>query len=135
MKYWLVKSEPDAYSFDALLKDKKTDWTGVRNYTARIHLRDMKKGDPVLFYHSVSEKAVVGLAEVSKEHYQDPTDDTATWVCVDIKPVKKFKAPVTLEQIKAQPKLKDMWLIRQGRLSVMPLTKVEFDTIVKLAGS
>ena len=132
MNYWLVKSEPDAYSFDDLIKDKKTDWTGVRNYTARINLRNMKKGDAVLYYHSVSEKAVVGMAEVSKGHYQDPTDDTGTWVCVEIKPVSKFAKPVSLEQIKAEPKLKDMLLVRQGRLSVSPVTKAEFDLIVKM---
>lgn len=132
MNYWMVKSEPDAYSFDDLVKDKKTDWTGVRNYTARINLRNMKKGDQVLYYHSVSEKSVVGLAEVSKEQYPDPTDATGTWVCVEIKPVGKFAKPVSLEQIKAEPNLKDMLLVRQGRLSVLPVTKQEFDQILKM---
>jgi predicted RNA-binding protein with PUA-like domain len=131
MNYWLVKSEPDAYSYDDLVKDGKTDWTGVRNFTARNNLRDMKKGDKVLYYHSVTEKAIVGLAEVSKENFPDSTDEN--WTAVEIKPVRKFKNPVTLAQVKAEPKLANMYLVRQGRLSVTPLTKEEFDFIVGLA--
>lgn len=131
MKYWLVKQEPEAYSFDDLIKDGKTDWTGVRNFQARNNLRDMKKGDKVLFYHSVSEKAVVGLAEVSKEKYPDPTDEK--WIAVEVKPVDKFKKPVTLAEIKAEKSLENIALVRQARLSVIPLTAGEFETILKMA--
>lgn len=130
MKYWLVKQEPEAYSFDDLVKDGATDWTGVRNFQARNNLREMKKGDHVLFYHSVSEKSVVGLAVVSREEFPDPTDDK--WIAVEIKPVERYGKPVTLEQIKGQKALENIALIKQSRLSVMPLTKKEFDTIVKL---
>lgn len=131
MKYWLVKQEPEAYSFDDLIKDGKTDWTGVRNFQARNNLRDMKKGDKVLFYHSVSEKAVVGSAEVSKENYPDPTDEK--WIAVEIKPVEKLKKPVTLPEIKAEKSLENIALVRQARLSVIPLTASEFETILKMA--
>ncbi len=131
MNFWLVKSEPDAYSYDDLVKDGKTDWTGVRNFMARNNLKAMKKGDKVLYYHSVTEKAVVGLSKVSKEHFPDPTDEQ--WAAVELEPVKKFKKPVTLAEIKAQPDLADMYLVRQGRLSVTPLTKNEFDLIVDMA--
>lgn len=130
MNYWLVKQEPEAYSFDDLIKDGKTDWTGVRNFQARNNLRAMKKGDKVLFYHSVSEKSVVGLAEVSREEFTDPTDEK--WIAVEIKPVEKFAKPVSLEQIKAEKTLENIALIKQSRLSVMPLTKKEFNTILKL---
>jgi len=130
MNYWLVKQEPEAYSFDDLIKDGKTDWTGVRNFQARNNLRAMKTGDKVLFYHSVSEKSVVGLAEVSREEFTDPTDEK--WIAVEIKPVEKFAKPVSLEQIKAEKTLENIALIKQSRLSVMPLTKKEFDTILKL---
>jgi predicted RNA-binding protein with PUA-like domain len=131
MNFWLVKSEPDAYSYDDLVKDGKTDWTGVRNFMARNNLKAMKKGDKVLYYHSVTEKAVVGLSKVSKEHFSDPTDEQ--WAAVELEPVKKFKKPVTLAEIKAQPDLANMYLVRQGRLSVTPLTKNEFDLIVDMA--
>jgi predicted RNA-binding protein with PUA-like domain len=131
MNFWLVKSEPDAYSYDELVKDGKTDWTGVRNFMARNNLKAMKKGDKVLYYHSVTEKAVVGLSKVSKEFFPDPTDEQ--WVAVELEPVKKFKKPVTLAEIKAQPDLAGMYLVRQGRLSVTPLTKNEFDLIVDMA--
>lgn len=130
MNYWMVKQEPEAYSFDDLVKDGKTDWTGVRNFQARNNLRAMKKGDQVLFYHSVSDKEVIGLTKVTKEDFPDPTD--AAWSCVELKPVKKFKKPVTLEMIKADKKLKDIALIKQSRLSVMPLTKAEFDRIIEM---
>lgn len=132
MNYWLVKQEPEAYSFDDLVKDGKTDWTGVRNYQARNNLRAMRKGDKVLFYHSVSEKSVVGLAEVSREEFPDPTDEK--WIAVEIKSVRKFAKTVTLEQIKAQKSLENIPLIRHSRLSVMPLTKKEFETILKISG-
>lgn len=131
MKTWLVKQEPEAYSFDDLIKDGKTDWTGVRNFQARNNLREMKIGDKVLFYHSVSEKSVVGIAEVSREEFTDPSDEK--WIAVEIKPVKKFTKPVSLEQIKAEAGLQNIALIRQSRLSVMPLTEDEFDLILKLS--
>ena len=129
--YWLVKQEPEAYSFDDLLKDGKTDWTGVRNFQARNNLQAMKSGDKVLFYHSVSEKSVVGLAEVSRESFPDPTDEK--WFAVEIKPVERFAKPVSLEQIKAEAGLQNIALIKQSRLSVMPLTEGEFDLILKLS--
>ena len=132
MNYWLLKQEPEAYSFDDLVKDGKTEWTGVRNFQARNNLRLMKQGDRVLFYHSVSEKAVVGLAEVSREEFPDPSDEK--WIAVEIKPIKKFKKAVALEQIKAEKMLENIALIKQSRLSVMPLTKQEFDTILRISG-
>ncbi|MBX7169434.1 MAG: EVE domain-containing protein [Pyrinomonadaceae bacterium] len=131
MKFWLVKQEPEAYSFDDLVKDGKTEWTGVRNFQARNNLQAMKVGDKVLFYHSVSEKSVVGLAEVSREEFPDPIDEK--WVAVEIKPVEKFAKPVSLEQIKAETGLQNIALIKQSRLSVMPLTEGEFDLILKLS--
>jgi|ERR1041385_1176939 predicted RNA-binding protein with PUA-like domain len=132
MNYWLVKSEPDAYSWQQLLKDGETQWTGVRNYAARLHLRTMKKGDEVFFYHSNEGKEIVGIAKVSKEAYQDPTTKE-DWSAVDIKPFKTLKKTVTLEEMKKEKSLKNMPLIRIPRLSVMPLTKEEFDIVLKLA--
>ncbi len=132
MNYWMVKQEPESYSFDAFAKDKKTDWTGVRNYQARNFLRDMKKGDEVLYYHSGGEKAVVGFATVTKEAFRDPTADDDAWVAVELKAGKKLKNPVTLAQVKAEPKLADILLVRNGRISVMSLKKAEFDRIVKM---
>jgi predicted RNA-binding protein with PUA-like domain len=131
MNYWLVKQEPEAYSFDDLLKDGKTDWTGVRNFQARNNLQAMKRGDKVLFYHSISEKSVVGITEVSREQFPDPTDEK--WFAVEIKPLEKFKKPVTLAEIKANKMLENIALIKQSRLSVMPLTNYEFDEILKLS--
>jgi predicted RNA-binding protein with PUA-like domain len=133
MNYWLVKQEPEKYSFDDLLKEGETVWTGVRNFQARINLRGMKTGDKVLFYHSVSDKAVVGLAEISKEAFQDATDETGKWIAVEIKPVEKFAKAVTLDAIKAEKSLENIALIKQSRLSVMPLTEAEFETILKLS--
>lgn len=130
MNYWLVKQEPEKYSFDDLISDGKTIWDGVRNYQAKNNLRDMKTGDKVLFYHSVSEKSVVGLAEISKESFPDAADEK--WIAVEIKPLEKFAKPVTLEEIKAHKDLQNIALIKQSRLSVMPLTKKEFETITKL---
>lgn len=130
MNYWLVKQEPESYSFDHFVKDGKTDWTGVRNFQARNNLRAMKTGDKVIYYHTGTEKSVVGLAEVSREEFPDPTDEK--WIAVEIKPVKKFAKPVTLEQIKAEQGLQNIALIRQGRLSVVPLSEGEFDLILKL---
>jgi len=131
--YWLVKSEPTAYSFDQLVKDKRTVWDGVRNFQARNNLKAMKAGDRVLFYHSVVGTAVVGIAEVEREAYPDPKAADAGWVAVDLIPVKALKRPVTLDEIKAEPSLGDIALVRQGRLSVQPLTREAFDTIVALA--
>jgi predicted RNA-binding protein with PUA-like domain len=134
MNYWLVKQEPEKYSFDDLIKEGKTDWTGVRNFQARNNLRAMKTGDRVLFYHSVSEKAVVGSAEVSREAFQDETDETGKWIAVEIKPIEKFQKAIGLDEIKAHKNLQNITLIKQSRLSVMPLTREEFETILKLAG-
>ena len=134
MAYWLVKSEPSAYSWDQLVKDKQTDWTGVRNYAARIHLRSMKKGDEVLFYHSNEGLEIVGIAKVVKKAYQDPTTDETAWVAVDLKPFKKLKNPVTMETIKKDKRLKDMALVRIGRLSVQPVSDKEWKVIMELAG-
>lgn len=128
----MVKQEPEKYSFDDLLKEGKTDWTGVRNYQARINLREMRLRDKVLFYHSVSEKSVVGLAEISREAFPDPTDETEKWIAVEIEAVEKFAKPVTLDEIKAHEKLQNIALIRQSRLSVMPLSAEEFETITNL---
>jgi len=135
MAYWLVKSEPSAYSWEQLEKDKQTDWTGVRNYAARNHLKAMKKGDEVFFYHSNEGLEIVGIAKVAKEAYQDPTTEEAAWICVDLKPYKKLKKPVSLETIKKEKRLKDMALVRIGRLSVQPVTEQEYQTILELAGS
>lgn len=134
MAYWLVKSEPDAYSWEQLVKDKKTEWTGVRNYAARLHLMAMKKGDKVLYYHSNVGTEVVGIAEVIKEHYQDPSTDDERWVAVDLKPVKKLKNPVSLNDAKADKRLADMALIRLGRLSVQPVTEEEWNVVMELSG-
>jgi len=133
MNYWLVKSEPEAYSWSQLLKDGKTAWTGVRNFAARNNLRAMKRGDLVLFYHSVSEKQIVGLALVEKESYSDPTAKEGNWSCVDLIPAKTISKPVTLVEIKADKILKEMPLVKQSRLSVTPLTKEQFDLLLKLA--
>lgn len=132
MQYWLVKSEPVKYSWDQLVKDKKTVWDGVRNYQARNNLMAMKKGDLVLFYHSNEGTCVVGIAKVIKEHYPDPTTDDTRWVVVDLGPVKALKKPVTLEQMRSDPQLEHIGLIRQPRLSVMPLKPEEFDRIIGL---
>ncbi|MHA4896476.1 EVE domain-containing protein [Pedobacter sp. PWIIR3] len=132
MKHWLVKSEPFKYSWDKFNVDGRTFWDGVRNYQARNNLRDMQEGDLVLFYHSNEGKHVVGIAKVVKEAYQDPTTDDTNWVVVDLVPVEALKNPVTLEQIKAEESLKDISLVRQGRLSVMPLRAAEFDKILEM---
>jgi predicted RNA-binding protein with PUA-like domain len=132
MNYWLVKSEPEKYSWERLNKEGRTFWDGVRNYQARNNLREMKEGDLVLFYHSQEGKEVVGIAKVVKESYQDPTTTDPNWVVVDIAPVEALKKPVTLEQIKADEKLQNIHLVRQGRLSVMGLKREEFDHIVAL---
>lgn len=133
MAYWLAKSEPSTYSWDQLVKDKQTVWDGVRNYAARLHLRAMKKGDEVLFYHSNEGTEIVGIAKVAKEAYQDPgTKDD--WSAVDLKPHKKLKKPVTLSQVKADKRLANMALVRLGRLSVQPVTDEEWKIIMEMAG-
>ena len=132
MNYWLMKTEPETFSWDDLVKDGKTTWDGVRNYAARNNMRAMKKGDIILFYHSVSDKAVVGTGKISKEAFTDPTADDDTWSAVEVVPHKAFKNHVTLEQIKAEKSLKNMALIKIGRLSVSPVSKDEFDKIVSM---
>jgi len=132
MNYWLVKSEPVKYSWSKFLKDGSTIWDGVRNYQARNNLKGMKKGDLVLFYHSNEGMEVVGVAKVVKEHYQDPTTDDTNWVVVDLAPHETLPKPVTLVQIKEDKRLSNIALVRQGRLSVMPLKKEEFDVILEL---
>jgi predicted RNA-binding protein with PUA-like domain len=132
MAYWLVKSEPFKYSYEQLEKDKQTFWDGVRNYAARNHLKAMKKGDQVLFYHSNEGLQIVGIAKVAKEAYQDPTTDEEAWVVVDLKPYKRMKKPVSLEQVKADNRLKNMALVRLGRLSVQPVTEEEWTVIMQL---
>ena len=133
MNYWMVKQEPDSYSWDDFAKDGKTDWTGVRNYQARNNLRDMKVGDKVLFYHSNIGKEVVGIAKVTKAAFPDPTADDDKWVAVELSPVKPLKKPVGLGQMKENLALRDLKLIRQSQLSVMPVTKDEFDEILSMA--
>ena len=132
MNYWLVKSEPFKYSWTKFNEDKRTFWDGVRNYQARNNLKGMKEGDVVLFYHSNEGMCVVGVAKVLREFYQDPTTEDTNWVVVDLAPVETLKNPVTLSQIKGDEYLKDISLVRQGRLSVMPLKAAEFDRILEL---
>ena len=134
MNHWLVKQEPDAYSWDQFVRDKGTSWTGVRNFQARNNLRAMKKGDEVFYYHSVTGKSVVGTARVVREAYGDPTAEDGDWSCVDLIPRQAFPTPVTLEEIKANPALRDIALLRQSRLSVMPLTPAEAEVLCKLGG-
>lgn len=131
---WLVKSEPSAYSYADLERDGKTVWDGVRNFTARGHLKEMQVGDKVFFYHSQEGKAVVAIAEVAREAFPDKSDDTGRFVAVELKPVRPLKAPVTLEDMKANPALADLKMIRQGRLSVSPVTADEWTAILKMAG-
>ena len=134
MNYWLIKSEPDAYSWEQLLKDKKTDWTGVRNYAARNNLRSMKKGDLALFYHSNIGLCIVGVAKVVKEHYQDPTTEETAWLSVDFAPYKTLKKPVYLADIKKDKLLQNMQLVKLSRLSVSAVTQEEFDHVLMLGG-
>jgi predicted RNA-binding protein with PUA-like domain len=132
--YFLVKSEPETYSFADLQRDGQTVWDGVRNFTARGHLKEMKLGDQVLFYHSGEGKEVVGIAEVSKESFPDASDETGRFLAVELKPVRPLKAPVTLAAMKAEPSLVDLKMIRQGRLSVSPVTPGEWKAILRMAG-
>ena len=133
MRYWLLKSEPNAWSWENQVKEGASMWDGVRNYQARNNLKKMQKGDLCFFYHSVTEKSIIGIVKVVKESYQDPTDDTNKFVVVDVKAVKKLKKSVSLEKIKNNKKLNNIALIKQSRLSVMPLKKNEWDTILKLS--
>ncbi len=135
MNYWLAKSEPETYPWSQLVKDGKTAWTGVRNFQARNNLRAMKAGDLVLFYHSGEGKEVVGLAKVIKPAYADPTAEEGDWVCVDLAAVKPVAKPVNLATIKADKILKDMVLVKNSRLSVQPVAKVEFERVLELAES
>jgi len=131
MDYWLLKTEPDTFSWDDLVRDKKTGWDGVRNFQARSHLKAMKKGDLAFVYHTGEEKSVVGIAKITKENYPDPKDNE--WVAVEIAPVNKLKNPVGLAQIKADKRFTNMVLVRASRLSVQPVKKEEFDMIVALS--
>ena len=133
MNYWLVKSEPSVYSWDTFLKDKKTFWDGVRNYTARNNLREMKKEDEVFYYHSNEGLEIVGIAKVVKESYQDPTTDNKNWVVVDLKPVKELKDPVSLATIKGIPQLAEMELVKNSRLSVQKVQPEEWELILKIS--
>ncbi len=134
VNHWLVKQEPEKYPWAQFVKDKGTLWDGVRNYQARNNLRAMRKGDLVLFYHSVSEKAVVGVAKVTREAYPDPTATKGDWSVVDLKPDQALPTPVTLAQIKAEPKLAGMGLLKQSRLSVSPVSAAEFKRVLKMGG-
>ena len=134
MSHWLVKSEPSTYSFEQFLKDKQTTWDGVRNYAARIHLKAMKKGDEVFFYHSNEGMEIVGIAKVSKEFFQDPTTDDDAWVAVELKPVRKLKNTVSLDAVKKDKRLAEMALVRLGRLSVQPVTDKEWEIVLEMAG-
>ncbi len=133
INYWLLKSEPDAWSWDDQVKEGASMWDGVRNYQARNNLKNMKRNDLCFFYHSVIEKSVVGIVKVVKEHYPDPTDRTERFVVVDVKAIKKLKKPVSLEKIKLNDKLKNIALVKQSRLSVMPVKEVEWNEIIKMS--
>lgn len=133
MNYWLIKSEPFKYSWSTFLKDQITFWDGVRNYQARNNLREMRVGEMCLFYHSNEDKQVVGIAEIVKEFYQDPTTEDTNWVVVDVKPVNTLLKPVTLNQIKSDPRLNNIGMIKQPRLSVIKITQLEFNTILELS--
>ena len=133
--YWLLKTEPNTWSWDDQVKSKIDMWDGVRNYQARNNLMKMKKKDLCFFYHSVSEKSIVGIVEIVKEHYPDPTDKKNTFVVVDVKAIKKLKHPVSLDEIKNNKKLKSIALIKQSRLSVMPITKSEWKEVLKISNN
>ena len=133
MNYWLVKQEPESYSFDDFQKEGTTEWTGVRNFTARNNLKEMKAGDKVFYYHSGDERAVVGLAKVTKTAFPDPTADEGPWVAVELEAGKALKNPVTLASIKANPKLAEMKLVKLSRLSVSPVSKAEWDEITAMS--
>lgn len=132
-QYWLVKSEPDTYSWADFEKERRTAWTGVRNFAARNYLKSMQRGDRVLFYESVSTKAAVGVAEVARPAFPDTTADEGEWVAVELKVLNPLPRAVTLDEIKAEPLLQEMVLLKNSRLSVQPVTRAEFDRVVKLA--
>ena len=134
MAHWLIKTEPEEYSWPDLRRDRKTAWTGVRNFQARNNLRAMERGDLCLVYHSMSEKAVVGVARVTKPAYPDPTATEGDWSCVDVVPVAALKRPVGLDQIKGDPRLASMAILRQSRLSVTPVTEAEYRRVLELGG-
>jgi predicted RNA-binding protein with PUA-like domain len=131
---WLVKSEPEVYSWDDFVREKETAWTGVRSFQARINLREMAVGDAVLFYHSGTGKEIVGIAKVKKTAYPDPTAEEGEWVCVDLVPGKAFKKPVTLAEVKTRKSLREIALVRQSRLSVMPLGETEYRELLEMGG-
>lgn len=131
MNHWLMKTEPSTYSWEDLMRDKKTGWDGVRNYQARNNLKAMKKGDLVFIYHSMDDKAIVGIAKITKENYPDPKDNE--WVAVEIAPIKKLKKPITLAQIKADKRFTNMALVKSSRLSVQPVRAEEFDLVIALS--
>lgn len=134
MNYWLIKSDPETYSFELMKKEKRTFWNGVRNYAARNHMKAMKKGDLLFFYESMNgQPSIVGVTRVAKEHYQDPTTEEAAWVCVDVEYVEHLSQPVTLAEIKKNNKLAQMALVRISRLSVQPVTKTEWDEVIKMS--
>lgn len=135
MNYWLIKSEPNTYSWDDFVKLGRDHWDGVRNYAARMHMKNMKVGDLALFYHSVNEKSIVGVAECVREYYQDPTTEDDRWVVVDLVPREKLNRPVTLAEVKADDRLSEMILIKIARLSVQPVKKEEYDIIMELAAN
>jgi len=128
MNYWLMKTEPSTFSWDDLVRDKKTVWDGVRNYQARNNLKEMKKGDMALIYHSMDDKSVIGIAQITREHFADPKD--AAWEAVEIKPLKKLKEPVNLADIKKDKRLSNMVLVKNSRLSVQPVKPEEFDIVI-----
>jgi predicted RNA-binding protein with PUA-like domain len=132
-RYWLVKQEPSAYSWTDFVADGSTNWTGVRNFQARNNLRAMRKGDAVLFYHSVTDKAAIGIAEVVREAYRDPTAKEGDWSAVDIRPLKALNQPVSLEQIKTEPRLRNIPLLKNSRLSVQTLEKTAFELIIRMS--
>ncbi len=134
MNYWLLKTEPEVYSWDQLVKDKKTQWSGVRSPAGRLNLTKMRKGDSAFFYHTGEERRIVGVCEVVKESYPDPSDETGKFVMVDVQAVAPVPTPVTLAAIKAEPKLAQMRLVREGRLSVSPVSPEEWKLVAKMAG-
>jgi predicted RNA-binding protein with PUA-like domain len=134
MQYWLMKSEPSAYSWQQLNKDGKTGWTGVRNFQASANMKAMKKGDRAFFYHSNEGLEIVGIMEITKEYHPDPTDKTAKFGMVEVKPVQAVPTPVSMKEIKATPALKDMVLVKNSRLSVQPVTAAEWKQVLKMGG-
>ena len=134
MAYWLIKSEPEVYSWDQFVTDKESRWDGIRNYAARLHLRAMKKGDLLFFYHSNKGTEIVGIATVAKEAYPDPTSSDPAWFAIDVRPLKKLKKPVSLDQVKKEKKLAGMSLVRISRLSVQPVSEIEWQIIMKMGG-